>query len=392
MKLLIPTEVVNKVKFSIDSELDFINLTEKQKSKLNKVLLSLWYFIYNEQRSDEETFNLKGFTNIHSDVLSRFRIKINDKSLHYNKLLNILSSNGLISINEIFSTGKFSQSYRIESDLISTNYSEVEIDFDKIFYNFKNKSYWLKKYPQLKKQINETYEIKIELGDYILWMNNNIDLELKPIMNNGVLERRFLTKERIYNYINDALRINYDNIWFKLSNEGRFYNSTTNLSYTALPFIKLKRRSVKEIDIANCQPLILSKLINNESYKNDCEMGIFYDRLSEELNITRNEAKVLSYKYIFFSNKKLKSGKIYDCMKKLYGDVIEQINEIRDRIEISKEMQKIESDIFVNKISILDFKMMLRHDAVYVYEEDYEIIKRYVIKEFNNIGLNPTIK
>ena len=392
MKLIIPTEVVSKVKFSIDSELDFISLTEKQKSNLNKTLLSLWYFIYNEQRSDEETFNLKGFTNIHSDILSRFRIKINNTSLHYNKLLDILSDNNIISINNKFSKGCFSQSYRIESDLINTNYSEVEIDFDKIFYNFKNKSYWLKKYPNLKKQINETYEVKIDLGEYILWMNNNIDLELKPIMNNGTLQKRLLTKERIYDYINDALRINYDNIWFKLSNEGRFYNSTTNLSYTALPFIKLKRRSVREIDIANCQPLILSKLINNESYKNDCGMGIFYDRLSEELNITRNEAKVLSYKYIFFSNKKLKSGKIYDCMKKLYGDVIEQINEIRDRIEISKEMQKIESDIFVNKISHLDFKMMLRHDAVYVYEEDYEIVKKYVIKEFNKIGLNPTIK
>lgn len=392
MKLLIPTEVVNKVKFSIDSELDFISLTEKQKSNLNKTLLSLWYFIYNEQRNDENTFNLKGFTNIHSKFFNKFSFKFNKTRLKYKQLLEILSNNNIITQNKKFSAGGFSQSYRIESDLINTNYSEVEIDFDKIFYNFKNKSYWLKKYPDLKKQINETYEVKIDLGEYIIWMNNNIDLELKPIMNNGILKKRFLTKERIYDYTNDALRINYDNIWFKLSNEGRFYNSTTNLSYTALPFIKLKRRSVREIDIANCQPLILSKLINNESYKNDCEMGIFYDRLSEELNITRNEAKVLSYKYIFFSNKKLKSGKIYDCMKKLYGDVIEQINDIRDRIEISKEMQKIESDIFVNKISSLDFKMMLRHDAVYVYEEDYEIVKKYVIKEFNRIGLNPTIK
>lgn len=392
MKLLIPTEVVNKVKFSIDSELDFINLTEKQKSKLNKILLSLWYFIYNEQRNDNNTFNLKGFTNIHSNLFNKFSFQYDKNRLKSQYLLKLLSSNGLISINERFSSGVFSQSYRIESDLINTNYSEVEIDFDKIFYNFKNKSYWLKKYPSLKKQINETYEVKIDLGDYILWLNNNIGLELKPVINNGILQKRFLTKERVYDYINDALKINYDNIWFKLSNEGRFYNSTTNLSYTALPFIKLKRRNIVEIDVANCQPLLLSKLINNDTYKKDCELGIFYDRISEELNITRNEAKVLSYKYIFFSNKKLKSGKIYDCMKKLYGDVIDQINELRDKIEISKEMQKIESDIFVNKISILDFKMMLRHDAVYVYEEDYEIVKKYVIKEFNNIGFNPTIK
>jgi len=392
MKLLIPTRVQEKVRFTIQKEIDFINLTEKQKLNLNKKLLSLWYFIYYKQKKDDNIITLDGYVNIHSDELKSFLFKYNENKYHYNKLLILLKDVNLIDINDRYSANKFSQSYRISTDILDNNFEEVEIDFEKIFYNLKNKLYWLKKYTNFKKQINETYEVKIDLNDYIIWLKENINLELKPVINNGILERRFLTKERIWDYINDALMINYDNIWFKVSNEGRFYNSTTNLSYTALPFIKLKRRSIKEIDVANCQPLILSKLINNNEYKSDCELGIFYDNLSRELNITRNEAKVLSYKYIFFSNKKLKTGKIYNAMEKLYKGVIEQINELRDKIEISKEMQKIESDIFVNKISNLDFKMMLRHDAVYVYEEDYDIIKSYVIREFNKIGLNPTIK
>lgn len=392
MKIFIPTKVQDKVRFTIDKEIDFINLTEKQKSNLNKILLSLWYYIYNEQRNDETTFNLKGFVNIHSKLLKVFRIKIDSKSLHYNKLIDLLKDVNLISVNEKFSQGNFSQSYRVESEFINTDFQEVEIDFEKIFANLKNKSYWLKKYTNLNKQIKEAYEVKIDLSDYILWLKENNGLELKPVINNGILERRFLTNERIYDYINDALKLNFDNIWIKLSNEGRFYNTLTNLSYTSIPFMKLKRRGLKEIDIVNCQPLLLSKLVNNEEYKSDCENGIFYDRMAKELNMTRNEFKVLSYKYIFFSNKKLKSGKIYEAMEKIYGGLIEQINELRDKIEISKEMQKIESDIFVNKISSLDFKMMLRHDAVYVYEEDYDIVKSYVIIEFNKIGLNPTIK
>jgi hypothetical protein len=392
MNTFIPTKVSESIKFTIDKEIDFITLSEKQKSNLNKVLTSLWFFIYNEQRKDENIFNLKGYTNIHSKELQKFNIRLTIYRLKYNQLLSLLKDVNLISINEKFSKGKFSQSYRIETDILNTKYTEVEIDFDKIFTNFKNKSYWLKKYTNHTKQIKELYEVKIDLGDYIEWMRDNEGIELKPVINNGILERRFLTKERIYSYINDVLKVNFDNIWVKISNEGRFYNSSTNLSYTSLPFIKLKRRGVKEVDVANCQPLILSKLINNDIYKKDCEMGIFYDKIAKELNIERNEAKVLSYKYIFFSSKQLKSGKIYDCMKKLYGDVIEQINELRIKIDIAKEMQKIESDIFVNKIGSLDFKMMLRHDAVYVYEEDYDIVKSYVIKEFNKIGLNPTIK
>ena len=75
------------------------------------------------------------------------------------------------------------------------------------------------------------------------------------------------------------------------------------------------------------------------------------------------------------------------CLEFIY-----EMNELRSKIEVSKEMQKIESDIFVNKIGSLDFKMMLRHDAVFVYEEDYDIIKSYIIQEFKNIGLNSKIK
>jgi hypothetical protein len=36
--------------------------------------------------------------------------------------------------------------------------------------------------------------------------------------------------------------------------------------------------------------------------------------------------------------------------------------------------------------------MILRHDAVFVYEEDYEIVKRLVEGEFKKLGLNVTIK
>ena len=392
MKLLIPIKVQELVTFTIQKEIDFINLNEKQKSNLNKQLLSLWYYIYNAQKSDDNVINLNGFVNIHSKYLQKFYIRLNKKLFGYKPLLNLLKDVNLIDINVKFSKGNFSESYRIKSDIFNNQFEEIEIDYEKIFNNIRNKKYWLDKYPNHSKIIKDTYEVKVDLNDYIVWLTNNIGLELKPVIKNGMIQKRFLTEERIYDYINDALRVNYDNMWFKISDEGRFYNSTTNLSYTTLPFIRLKRRKLKEIDIANCQPLILSKLINSDLYRIDCENGVFYDNLANELGIGRPETKVLSYKFIFFSNRILKTGKIYNAMEKLYPGVIGQINELRDKIEISKEMQKIESDIFVNKIGNLDFKMMLRHDAVFVYEEDYEIVKNYVIKEFNKIGLNPNIK
>lgn len=392
MSIYVPTKLVEITSIIIESTIDFINLKEEQKSKLNKSLISIWYYIYNKQIEDPTIDNLNLFTNIHNTYLDKFGLKINGKKFGYASLLLLLKKHNLVDINYKHSGGLFSQGYRVITNFINTDYSEVEIDFEKVFDRFKNRTYWLRKYPQYKKLIKDTYEVKIDLSDYILWMKENEGIELKPVINKGILKRRFLTKEKIYEFINNALKVNFNNLWFKVSDEGRFYNSTTNLSYTTLPFIKLKRRKVVEVDVINCQPLLLCGIIKNELYKKDVEDGIFYDRVSKELNISRDQFKVLSYKHIFFSNKPLKSGKIYDVINRLYPGFIDEMNSIKIDLEVSKEMQKIESNIFVKNIGSLDFKMMLRHDAVFVYEEDLEIIKAYVISEFKNIGLNCKLK
>jgi hypothetical protein len=393
MKFFIPIKVQEQINFSIESNIDFIELSEKQKLNLNKTLTSLWFFIYNQQRNDESLESLKGFTNINRDeLISKFRVRTSNGIVRYYQLIDILIENNLISVNDKYSPESFSKGYRINTEIIGTNYCEVEIDFDKIFLNFKDKKYWLDKYPNLTKQIKDIYEVNVDISDYIEWMRNNINIELKPVISNGILCKRILNEERIYNYINDALKINYKNLWFKLSDEGRFYNSTTNLSYTVLPFIKLKRRKLVEIDVVNCQPLLLSGLLTNKKYREDCENGIFYDNVASELNINRDQFKLLSYKYIFFSKKQLRGGEIFKVIEKLYPGLIGELNNLRIESSVSCEMQKLESSIFVNKISYLDFKMMTRHDAVFVYEEDYDIVKKYVIREFNKIGLKVKIK
>jgi hypothetical protein len=393
MILYIPTKIIELVDLTINKESDLINITEKQKVKLSKTLIKLWLYIYQKQRNNEDIINLKGYTNINSKELkANFEIEVSCIRLGYKQLLKMLEEVNLISINNKYSSGSFSQSYRITTEFINNDYKEIEIDFDKLLEGFHNKSYWLNKYPKHTKQIEDLYKVEIDLSSYVQWLKNNIGKKLKPKMGIYGIEETYLTTEKAYDFINDVIKVNYKNIWVKVSNEGRFYNSITNLSSTTIPFIRIKRKEIIEIDIANCQPLILSKLINNTQYRKDCEDGIFYDKLSKELNTTRDESKLLSYKYIFFNNNKLKSGRIYDSMVNLYGDVIEQINDLRGSMEIAKEMQKIESSIFVDKIGKMNIDMMIRHDSVSVVKEDYDIIKLAVIKEFNKIGLKPTIK
>jgi hypothetical protein len=389
MNILIPYKIYERLTSIV--EIQFYEYNEKDKTKLNKRLIELWYFIYNRQKDDETIDTLKGFTNIKFIKFEKFRININKYRFTSQILLNLLEENDLIEINHKYSKTNFSKGYKIKT-IESTNYAEVEIDFDIIFNNFKTKKYWLRKYPSLKKQIKEAYEVKVDLGDYITWLKSNLNTNLKPIIKNGILQKRVLTEERIYNYINTALVVNYGNLWFKVSGEGRFYNTLTNLSYTSIDFLKLKRRNIVEIDVKNCQPSILSLLIENDKYKKDVEAGVFYNRMADELGKTRNEFKVLSYKYIFFSKRQLKSGPIFEALEKLYPDFIEEMNKLRKIKNVSNELQKIESSIFVDIISHLDYKMMLRHDAVFVYEEDFEYVKRIVVSEFKKKGVNVKIK
>ncbi|MBZ9786998.1 hypothetical protein LB456_05955 [Psychroflexus sp. CAK57W] len=382
----------NNIRQSLSKEVGFIDNTELQNKKVMKLLITLWFYVYECQRKDNEIFNFQGYTEINTKKLEKFKMIINKKKFQYAFFLNMLLEAETININKKYSQGNFCKSYRINTKILCNNFEEVEIDFDKVYCKIRNKKSWLRKYPTYKKQIKEAYETDIDIAEYIKWLRHNRGINLKPVIENGIVKQRILTDDRILDYVNTALKVNYKNLWFTISKEGRFYNTLTNMSYTALPFIKLKTKEIMEVDVKNCQPLLLASIIDNEMYRADVEAGVFYDRVAEEIGKTRNEFKTLSFQFIFFANRKLKSGRIYNALNKLYPGFVEQINKLRDEIHISRKLQELEADIMVNKIGRLNYKMMLRHDAVFVFEEDYDVICEQVKAEFAKLGLKVQIK
>lgn len=387
MKVKIPTKVLDEIQSYIKIDSRLSNLNEKNEQKLIKILIELWLFIYNKQIDDKDLLNLKGYTNIDSEEF-KFNIQLSGNRYKYKSLLNILKFIGLISINEKYSTGSFSMGYRVETTSIRTDYlSEIEIDFDKVSCN-NNKSYWLNKYPKQSNLIEDAYNSTIDLDEYINWINNNIGLKLKPILRGGRIVKRFLTEERGYQHIFLSLKLNMKNIWFKLSDEGRFYSSISNLPSGSIQFLKLYGCSTISLDIKNCQPLLLSTIINNKQFSYDTQGGLFYDKMATELNIKKDEFKVLSYKYIFFGSKQLKSGKIYDCMEKLYKGIMVEINNVKGEGCLAKRLQKIESDIFVKSIGKVKMHKCLRHDEVIVMVDNKNLMVKCLRKEFNLFNIN----
>jgi len=388
-KVLIPTKVIEKIDNYMNIESEISILTTKQKAKIKRTLITIWFFIYNEQiNSDKETLNL--YVNIKGKKLGKlFYAYAGSKKIGYNTLLNWLSNADLVDCNEKYLAGEFSKAYKINTSFLQeSKYTEVEIDFQKVFHNFKDKSYWIAKYPQHTNLINDAYSTLINLDEYIHWMNENAGIKLKPIFNNGKMQQRFLTPGRIYTHINLALKLNFQNLWFKLSDEGRFYSTISNLPYTSMPFLRMDRRELVDIDIKNSQPLLLSTLIDRDKYKNDVQDGVFYDKIANELGIERNEFKILSYKYIFFSDKKLKSGAVFNAMQAVYPELIHQINALKDEFRLAIKLQQMEAKIFVETLGKLGIKKLLRHDQVLVFKEDLEIVKQFLLNEYKKIGLS----
>lgn len=397
MTTKLPTTLLECININVTKE--FIQIKEKQKQLFNSKLIHLWYTIYSCQ-VDDYTESLKYFTNISRDNLSSFKFNFKCKRYQYNDLINYLVAWGLIEVNHKYRYNKdkskhesFTKSYRVKTGFLkNTNMSEVKIDFEKIFGNTRNKEFWLEKYPNYTSMIQDCYNTTIDLDGFVHWLYENEGMELKYKMIKGSVVMTYLTTERIIRYINQVLKFHYKNLWFKISDEGRFYSSLTNLPSKSIKFLKLNGKKLVELDVKNCQPLLLSYLINHPAYKIDVENGVFYDKMAKALDLKRVEFKLFSYRYIFFPNTPLKSGKIYNTLNNHYPGLIGEINNLKKETNLALTLQKLESDIFVQKIGKLPFGKITRHDSVLVLNENSAFFEMCIKKEFSKLGLKVNVE
>lgn len=138
----------------------------------------------------------------------------------------------------------------------------------------------------------------------------------------------------------------------------RIYHSFTNLSRVSRKYFNI---NMYDIDITNCQPLLLVALLeklNMEydiSYKLDCESGCFYERftdINKPENITELEwrntyTKTSLYKHIFFGFSK--NNGTNRRFKELYPKTWNSLHSISEGSEsLASQLQNLESDLFNN--------------------------------------------
>jgi len=400
----VPTVVIERVTNQIQK--DYPTLTQDQKTKLFSKLVEFWFYIYTEHQKEiqklsasfgnEHLFNV--YTHIHRSKLAKYRVKIGGKLIQYPELIKVLQSLQLVDINDTYSAGRFSKSYRTSPTLRYEMVQMIELDLSKLLINNKTREQLLQENPNHTKLINDLYLVKVHIDNFFL----QIDFLIGSVYKWEKGEAKVLTPEHAYALKIRAIKINLGIHFFSVACTGRIYSSLANLPKLTLPFITLNGKVPMEIDAANCQPLLLASLLNHSSFKSDCESGIFYDKMAEHLGLTRQEFKIKSYAQIFFNNKKI-SKEMSETLDQVYPNLSEQINEWKakskkaaqamDKVNLLwHKLQSLEASVFVKTALEQMRPVFTRHDSIVCTPEDFDSISKAIKKRFKEIGIKVTLK
>lgn len=201
----------------------------------------------------------------------------------------------------------------------------------------------------------------------------------------------------------------------------RIYHSLSQLSKVSRKHLHVNGEKFNNIDIVNCQPLLLCAYLKSKNLKVDalyqkiCQSGdlyeLFYnkyDKYDKNLDIVKNkeitekqnrlrrdEAKTELYKCVFFDFKK--NSTISLKFKKLFPETYESlVIAIKDldknELKMAGALQTIESNIFNSIVPRLSRYYFTLFDAVYFTNIlDIVMIMRKIKDEFTKYDLVPKI-
>jgi hypothetical protein len=153
----------------------------------------------------------------------------------------------------------------------------------------------------------------------------------------------------------------------------RIYHSFTNLSKVSRKHFNVP---MNDVDIVNCQPLLLVALLkqngfkSDKSYQVDCEAGCFYERFLDinETGLSEDEQRTYTkkslYKNIFFGfNKRSKHNKRF---QELYPQTWSSLENISENCEsLASQLQNLESALFNNLVPKKSKHYFTLFDAIY---------------------------
>jgi len=293
----------------------------------------------------------------------------------YMKLLKDLNVITAVSYDDgsFYTKGKTYTQYRVHNNYINDeDLAIIILDEDRSKSEFVNEVEDLdERYVKTIKTIE--INIKEAIKDEIQYFKDN-NLSVSTLRNR--ISRLFYTRRK--RYIKKGLNVD------------RIYHSFTNVSKVSRKHIDIK---LFNIDIKNCQPLLLVYLLkkNNmlldNNYQIDCERGLFYENFIGINKLDREQTKVSLYKNIFFGfNTKNQFNKRFN---ELYPKTWLSLNKInKGDISLASQLQNIESELFNNLIPNKSKHYFTLFDAIYFDNmRDIKDISKSINEFFNNLDI-----
>jgi hypothetical protein len=301
----------------------------------------------------------------------------------YKEYLNILKDLKIITAipydnGSFYAKGQLNTQYRIHNEYINKeDLAIIILEEDRSKEEFTNEiieldERYIKTIKSLEINIKDAVSAEIEN-----FKNNN--LSVSTLRNR--ISRLFYTKRK--RFIK------------KGKNVDRIYHSFSNISKVSRKHINIK---MFDVDIKNCQPLLLVYLLksNNmlldDNYQLDCENGIFYENFIGINGFDRDQSKVALYKNIFFGfNKRSLFNKRFN---ELYPNTWSSLNEIsKSDISLASQLQNIESELFNNLIPKKSKFYFTLFDAIYFDNmSDVKLIVKTINRFFNNLNISVKIE
>lgn len=293
---------------------------------------------------------------------------------------------------KFYEVGKRSCQYRFHNSFIEDDNCLVIIDNTSVTNKIDCE---IKVHSKFKKAIQKT---TIDLKSALL-----AEIEHCKDKNNSVLRKR----------LNRLFATNGDRFIKRGTKVSRVYHSFSNISKVSRKFQSIEGMRYNDIDIVNCQPMILcyyllrNKLDLDKHYIDDTESGLFYEKFigiegnfsinkngfwnSEYLKLNRDDAKVQLYRSIFFNFNK--SNPVNIRFKELYPITYRSLENVSKENTMASILQNIEAEIFNDLIPTTSKYFYTLFDAIYFTSDlDIQTLKNQILSKFDRIGLTPTLK
>lgn len=348
---------------------DNINLEKKKLTRyvyINDInivsnILSYDLPIQNKRIALKNILDFLNWIDVKINILDNTIIPISSNKLieffnrdNYKEYMNILKDMNILTDvpyedGSFYVKGSLYKQYRVHNDYINKeDLAIIVLEEDRSKDKFNN-------------EVND-------LDERYIKTIKNIEIDVKAAISSEIehYKKNNLSVSNLRNRISRILYTKRKRFIKKGNKVDRIYHSFSNVSKVARKHLSIK---MYDIDIKNCQPLLLIALLKemkleyDNNYQYDCEAGNFYENFITD-KLTRDDVKEELYRTVFFNFNE--NRKINKKFRELYPNTWNSLKDIKDMNKsLACELQNIESKLFNNLIPKKSKHYFTLFDAIY---------------------------